>query len=66
MPLGTDGYGMSDVRSKLRRHFEVDAESVVIAALDALRAEGEIPASRVTAAIDALDFDADKIDAMSI
>ena len=51
VPLGTDGYGMSDTREKLRRHFEVDAESVVIAALDALRLDGKLPAREMTAAI---------------
>ena len=34
--LGTDGFGMSDTRERLRRHFEVDAQAVVAAALQAL------------------------------
>ena len=35
--LGTDGFGRSDTRQALRRHFEVDAEAVVAAALEVLR-----------------------------
>jgi pyruvate dehydrogenase E1 component len=38
--LGTDGFGRSDTRTGLRAFFEVDAESIVIAALDALAADG--------------------------
>lgn len=64
--LGTDGYGMSDSRPALRRHFEVDAASIVVAALDALREEGAIPASRVREALDELDYDPDKRDPMSV
>jgi len=41
--LGTDGFGRSDTRAALRRHFRVDAESVVVAALSALAARGEVP-----------------------
>ncbi len=51
VPLGTDGFGFSDVRSALRRHFEVDAEHVVVATLDALAQAGEVEASRVADAI---------------
>jgi len=36
VPLGTDGFGRSDTREALRRHFEVDAESVTAASLHAL------------------------------
>ena len=49
--LGTDGYGRSDTREALRRFFEVDAESIAIAALHALSQDGMIPASDVAAAI---------------
>ena len=42
--LGTDGYGMSDTRHALRRHFKVDAESVAVAALRQLARRGEVPA----------------------
>ena len=37
LTLGTDGFGRSDTRQRLRRHFEVDAASIVKAALQALR-----------------------------
>ena len=40
--LGTDGFGRSDNREHLRRHFEVDAESIVAAALSKLAREGVI------------------------
>jgi pyruvate dehydrogenase E1 component len=43
--LGTDGFGLSDTRHALRRHFHVDAESIVVATLRQLAARGEIPAS---------------------
>ena len=53
--LGTDGFGMSDTREALRRHFEVDAESIVIAALHGLRKDGKVDAKAVNAAIKKLD-----------
>ena len=40
--LGTDGFGRSDTREALRRHFEVDAESIAVAALHALSKQGVI------------------------
>jgi pyruvate dehydrogenase E1 component len=64
--LGTDGFGMSDTREALRRHFEVDAECIVIAALDALRVEGKLTAADVQKAIKDLGVDPDKIDPMSV
>jgi pyruvate dehydrogenase E1 component len=42
--LGTDGFGLSDTRGALRRHFHVDAESIVVAALRQLARRGEVPA----------------------
>jgi pyruvate dehydrogenase E1 component len=42
--LGTDGFGMSDTRHALRRHFHVDAESVAVATLRQLAARGKVPA----------------------
>ncbi len=59
--LGTDGFGMSDTRVALRRHFEVDAESIVIATLHALQLEGKVKPAFVADAIQALDFDAEKL-----
>jgi pyruvate dehydrogenase E1 component len=49
--LGTDGFGRSDFRSKLREHFEVDRHFVVLAALRALADEGKVPASVLAQAI---------------
>ncbi|QSB13314.1 pyruvate dehydrogenase (acetyl-transferring), homodimeric type [Natronosporangium hydrolyticum] len=43
--LGTDGFGLSDTRGALRRHFHVDAESVVVATLRQLALAGEVPAT---------------------
>jgi pyruvate dehydrogenase E1 component len=43
--LGTDGFGLSDTRHALRRHFHVDAESIVVATLRQLARQGEVPAS---------------------
>jgi pyruvate dehydrogenase E1 component len=42
--LGTDGFGMSDTRHALRRHFHVDAESVTVATLRQLALRGKVPA----------------------
>jgi pyruvate dehydrogenase E1 component len=43
--LGTDGFGRSDTRHALRRHFHVDAENVVVATLRQLALRGEVPMS---------------------
>jgi pyruvate dehydrogenase E1 component len=43
--LGTDGFGLSDTRHALRRHFHVDAETIAVAVLRQLAARGEVPAS---------------------
>jgi pyruvate dehydrogenase E1 component len=40
--LGTDGWGLSDTRGALRRHFKVDAESVTVATLEALGRQGAV------------------------
>ncbi len=64
--LGTEGYGMSDTREQLRRHFEIDKEMIVIGALDALRKEGKIETKIVAQAIKDLGVDADKIDPLHI
>jgi pyruvate dehydrogenase E1 component len=65
VPLGTDGFGMSDVRPALRRHFEVDAASIVIATLDALRRQDQVKAAEVQRAMKDLDFDPEKRDPMA-
>jgi len=49
--LGTDGFGRSDFRAKLREHFEVDRHFVVVAALRALADDGKVPVSKVSEAI---------------
>ena len=43
--LGTDGFGMSDTRHALRRHFHVDAENIVVATLRQLARRGEVAAN---------------------
>ncbi len=58
--LGTDGFGRSDYRSRLRHHFEVDRRWVVLAALKTLAEEGRIPAATVAEAIRAYGIDPDK------
>ena len=60
--LGTDGYGRSDTREALRRFFEVDAESITVAALHALSRDGLIPAKEVSNAIKELGLDPEKLD----
>jgi pyruvate dehydrogenase E1 component len=59
--LGTDGFGRSDFRSKLREHFEVNRHYIVLASLKALSEEGALPASKVTDAIAKYGIKADKI-----
>ena len=49
--LGTDGFGLSDTRGALRRHFKVDAESIVVATLQQLAKQGEIKAKTVQEAL---------------
>jgi pyruvate dehydrogenase E1 component len=59
--LGTDGFGRSDTRARLRRFFEVDAESVVIGTLYALALKGQIPRDTVARAIVDLGVDPEKV-----
>jgi pyruvate dehydrogenase E1 component len=54
--LGTDGWGMSDTRGALRRHFLVDAQSITVQALAMLAKRGEISPKRVQKAIDMYDL----------
>jgi pyruvate dehydrogenase E1 component len=58
--LGTDGFGRSDLRSRLRRFFEIDAECVVVAALYALARNGQMPGKAVAQAIKDLKIDPEK------
>jgi pyruvate dehydrogenase E1 component len=55
--LGTDGYGLSDTRAALRRHFEVDAGHIVVTVLAQLAHTGEIDARVVGDAIRDLEVD---------
>lgn len=59
--LGTDGMGRSETRQALRRHFEVDAESVVIASLYRLSKLGVLTPSDLANAIRDLDYNPEKI-----
>ena len=61
-PLGTDGFGRSDTRAALRRHFEVDAAHIVVAVLAGLAAAGEGKASEVAAAIEKYGLDPEAVD----
>ncbi|MHB8178939.1 MAG: pyruvate dehydrogenase (acetyl-transferring), homodimeric type [Vulcanimicrobiaceae bacterium] len=58
--LGTDGYGRSDYRSKLRAFFEVDRRWVALAALAALAREGSLESSTIAKAIKRYDIDPNK------
>jgi pyruvate dehydrogenase E1 component len=60
--LGTDGFGRSDSREALRRHFEVDAESICVAALYELARRESISMNQVEAALDELGIDVEKPD----
>jgi len=60
--LGTDGFGRSDTREKLRRFFEVSREYIVIASLKALADEGLFEAGKVAEAMRSLGISADKTD----
>jgi pyruvate dehydrogenase E1 component len=58
--LGTDGFGRSDSRAALRKHFEVDRNYVVVAALKALADDGKVDRATVVKAIKALGVDPSK------
>ena len=58
--LGTDGFGRSDFRAKLREHFEVDRHFVVLAALRALADDGKVPVAKVAEAIKKYGINPDK------
>ena len=64
--LGTDGFGRSDTRTKLRHFFEVNRYFVVVAALKALADEGAIKVDAVTKAIKDLGLGPDKADPMTV
>ncbi|EPQ9968955.1 pyruvate dehydrogenase (acetyl-transferring), homodimeric type [Vibrio vulnificus] len=58
--LGTDGFGRSDSRENLRRHFEVNAGYVVVAALTELAKRGDVEKSVIAEAIKKFDIDTEK------
>ncbi len=59
--LGTDGFGRSDSRDNLRRHFEVDQNYIVVAALFELANRGDVERSVVSEAIKRFNIDSDKL-----
>jgi pyruvate dehydrogenase E1 component len=63
--LGTDGFGRSDFRGKLREHFEVNRHYIVVAALKALSEDGVIKAEKVAEAIKKYGIDADKVNPLN-
>jgi pyruvate dehydrogenase E1 component len=64
--LGTDGFGRSDTRGRLRTFFEVSREYVVLAALKALADEGRVEPARVVEAIVSLGIDPDRADPFTV
>jgi pyruvate dehydrogenase E1 component len=58
--LGTDGFGRSDTRVRLRRHFEVDRYHIAVAALKVLADDGALPVDQAMQAIRQYGIDADK------
>ncbi len=64
--LGTDGFGRSDTREKLRHHFEVDRHWVTLAALKALADNGEISRETVAAALVKYNLDPNKPNPLSV
>jgi pyruvate dehydrogenase E1 component len=58
--LGTDGFGRSDTRERLRSFFEVDRFHVVLAALRALADDGALPRERASEAVKKYGIDADR------
>jgi pyruvate dehydrogenase E1 component len=62
IPLGTDGFGRSDTRAALRRHFEVDAAHVTVAVLAALADAGEVKEDQVREAISDFGIDTEAVD----
>ena len=64
--LGTDGFGRSDSREKLRHFFEVDRNFVVIAALKSLADQGKVKPEVVSKAIKQFGIDPDKADPLTV
>ena len=62
IPLGTDGFGFSDTRAALRRHFETDAPHIVVAALSGLAQLGDVKGETVAEAIRRYELDPETVD----
>jgi pyruvate dehydrogenase E1 component len=60
--LGTDGFGRSDNRQYLRRHFEINAESIAAAAVSRLARDGKFDIKRAQNAMKELEIDTEKVD----
>jgi pyruvate dehydrogenase E1 component len=60
--LGTEGFGRSDSKAALRKHFEVDAAHIVFATLTALTADEHFDKERLASARQELQIDAEKLD----
>jgi pyruvate dehydrogenase E1 component len=60
--LGTDGFGRSDNREYLRKHFEINAESIAAAALSRLARDGQFDALKASAAFADLGVDTETMD----
>ncbi|MBS7781490.1 pyruvate dehydrogenase (acetyl-transferring), homodimeric type [Acidovorax sp. CCYZU-2555] len=63
--LGTDGFGRSDFRRKLREHFEIDRHYIVVAALRGLADAGQLPMTKVAEAIAKYGIQVDKINPLN-
>jgi pyruvate dehydrogenase E1 component len=64
--LGTDGFGRSDTRAQLRRHFEVDRYYIVLAALKSLVDENSLPAVKIMEAMEKYQIDPNKPNPLSV
>ena len=62
--LGTDGFGRSETRAALRRHFEIDAECITVAALSQLAQRGAVKPAVVQQAIQKFGINPEKISPM--
>jgi pyruvate dehydrogenase E1 component len=62
VPLGTDGFGRSDTRERLREFFEVDMPHVVVATLWGLAQQGDVKPEVVAEAIDQYGIDPERTD----
>jgi len=60
--LGTDGYGRSDTRESLRRFFEIDTASIVVASLSALEQEDSLDAGTTKKAAEKLGISSQRYD----